>query len=507
MMGKQPNAEPKLFYYNLNLDERIRNDHPLRTIKTLVDFDFVSEKVEPLYGINGNVSVPPPVILKLMFLLFFYDVPSERELMATAPERLDWLWFLDFDLDSAIPDHSVLSKARTRWGREAFEEFFEHVVWQCVEAGLVEGEKIFCDSSLIQADASNASVVDRQAFRRYANRTYRELEGRLDEAGDQRRYVSTTDPEASVVKKSAQKAKVRYGEHRAVDSKAGVITATQTTPGAVNEAHLLGELLDGHHDATGMNASVVVADSKYGTVDNFLKLSERGVRGHIPDLSARQKGSNRRAGIFDISEFLYDEATDTYMCPAGQRLRPSKRKKKRKAVEYGASSKTCVACEIREHCTRNKTGSRTIKRHLRQEELDAMRRISKSTPSRRDLRTRKHFMERSYADAANNHGFKRSRWRGLEKAAIQNLLIAAAQNIRLLIKHRRGPLGLAQQMRMAGRRIACITAPVYQALRSAMISLLDVTVTVHSRLSEDNVYRTSHSVSMEQLFGQQAVKT
>lgn len=124
MMGKQPPPQEKLFCYNISLDQRIRNDHPLRSIRALVDFDFVSKKVEQLYGINGNVSVPPPLILKLMFLLFYYDVPSERELMATLSERLDWLWFLDYDLDSEIPDHSVLSKARARWGKEAFEEFF-----------------------------------------------------------------------------------------------------------------------------------------------------------------------------------------------------------------------------------------------------------------------------------------------------------------------------------------------------------------------------------------------
>jgi len=58
-----------------------------------------------------------------------------------------------------IPNHRALSKARTRWGMEVFRRFFERIVWQCVEAGLVDGNKLFMDSSLIQADASNNSVV------------------------------------------------------------------------------------------------------------------------------------------------------------------------------------------------------------------------------------------------------------------------------------------------------------------------------------------------------------
>jgi IS5 family transposase len=383
--------------------------------------------------------------------------------MATLPERLDWLWFLDYDLDSMIPDHSVLSKARARWGQGAFEEFFESIVWQCVEAGLVEGSKIFCDSSLVDADAAGNSVVDREKFSRYANKRYRELEGRLEEAGDSRRYVSMTDPDASIVRMSKGKARPRYSAHRAIDSKTGVITGTETTPGAVNEAHKLAELLDGHQTHTHCKAETVVADSKYGTVENFLKLHDRGVRGHIPDLAAAQKSSKRREGIFHISEFIYDEGTDTYTCPAGQRLKRTKWKNKQGAYEYSASRKTCLSCELRDRCTRNKKGARTIKRHLRQEELDKMRHISKSAQSKRDLKTRKHFMERSYADAANNHGFKRSRWRGLERITIQNLLIAAIQNIRILIKHWRKPVGVAQEMRMVERKTALVLHSMCQS--------------------------------------------
>jgi transposase len=81
-----------------------------------IDFDFIYNEVKDKYGINGNESAAPPVILKMMLLLIFYNVRSERELVATIPERLDWLWFLDHDLDDDIPNHSVLSKARTRWG-------------------------------------------------------------------------------------------------------------------------------------------------------------------------------------------------------------------------------------------------------------------------------------------------------------------------------------------------------------------------------------------------------
>ena len=114
MMGIQEPDNGKIFYTNINIAERIRRDHPLRRIAARVDFDFTYKEVADKYGTNGNVSVPPPVVLKLMLLLIFYNVRSERELMSTLPERLDWLWFLGYDLDTKIPDHSILSKARKR---------------------------------------------------------------------------------------------------------------------------------------------------------------------------------------------------------------------------------------------------------------------------------------------------------------------------------------------------------------------------------------------------------
>ena len=123
MMGQQK-SEAQLFNYAVDLEKRVRSNHPLRKVKAAIDFGFVREAVAHCYGKNGNESVAPEVILKMMFLLFFDDIKSERELMEVIGERLDYLWFLDYGLDEKIPDHSVLSKARARWGKEVFESLF-----------------------------------------------------------------------------------------------------------------------------------------------------------------------------------------------------------------------------------------------------------------------------------------------------------------------------------------------------------------------------------------------
>ncbi len=69
MMGYQTRVQNKLFYTNLNLDQRIRKDHILRKINAFIDFDFIYNEVKDKYGFKGNVSVPPPVILNGNFAL------------------------------------------------------------------------------------------------------------------------------------------------------------------------------------------------------------------------------------------------------------------------------------------------------------------------------------------------------------------------------------------------------------------------------------------------------
>jgi transposase len=225
-MGHEPDFQPKLFHYQINLEQRIPANHILRKIREKIDFTFIYNEVRDHYGEKGNVSVPPPVILKMMFLLILYNVRSERELMNTIPLRLDWIWFLGYDLDSTIPNHSVLSKARNRWGLEVFRSFFERIVWQFVEAGLVDRTNLFMDSSLIQADASNNSVVKKDALNIHLVKGFTELESRLEEKDNlpeenetksgaaNRRHISTTDPDASVTRQGPGRSTLQYKAHR-----------------------------------------------------------------------------------------------------------------------------------------------------------------------------------------------------------------------------------------------------------------------------------------------------
>ncbi len=453
MMGCQSRLQNKLFYTKFNLEQRVPKNHILRRIAKRIDFDFVYKEVRDTYGVKGNVSVPPPVILKLMLLLILYNVRSERELMVTVPMRLDWLWFLGYDLDDEIPNHSVLSKARTRWGIHAFKHFFERIVLQCVEAGLVDGRKLFMDSSIVQADASNNSVVKNDSLNRYLNQSYQILESRLEKppsASDKddnspgpksgaanKKHISTTDPDASVSRRGKGKSKLEYQIHRGVDPKSEVITATEVTPAEVHEAHRMQSLIDSHENNTGTKVEAAVADSKYGTLDNYISCQDRGIKAHMTSLEQSQQGTGRQKGIFGRKAFIYDYAKDIFICPAGKILKKRKYKKKRKHYEYAASKKVCSSCRLKQKCTRSKSG-RTLKRHVRQEDIDLMLTQTLSAGAKADIKTRQHLMERSFA-RAKRYGYKRARWRRLWRVQIQEYLTASIQNIMVLLGHIKEP--------------------------------------------------------------------
>jgi transposase len=256
-MGKH-DEQKELFSYRIDLDKRVRADHPLRAVLDKIDFTFVRAEVQKHYGTKGNVSVDPVIILKMMFLLFFDNVASERELMAIIQERLDYLWFLGYGLNDDIPNHSVLSKGRKRWGKEVFESFFVRMVTQCVERGLVDGKKLHLDASFVTANASRDSVMKaspeliaaaKQAFQAQ-EKTLENTETPAHYEAINDRMISTTDPDAAMVRHRGDTSRPRYHHHRAIDNAHGVITAVETTPGSIAENSKLMDLVQQHQDNT-----------------------------------------------------------------------------------------------------------------------------------------------------------------------------------------------------------------------------------------------------------------
>jgi transposase len=115
-------------------------------VEKSIDLTFVRDLASEFYADIGRPSIDPVVFFKLQLIAFFEGIRSERQLMEMVNLNMAHRWFIGYDLDEEVPDHSSLSKIRERYGFVVFQQFFEHIVALCQEAQLVWGEELYLDS-------------------------------------------------------------------------------------------------------------------------------------------------------------------------------------------------------------------------------------------------------------------------------------------------------------------------------------------------------------------------
>jgi transposase len=442
MMGTKK-VEAKLFY-EFSLDRRVPEDHLLRRIERAVDFAFVYRLTRPFYSHTGQPSVDPVVLFKMALLGYLYGLPSERRLAQEAELNLAYRWFLGYDLDEATPNHSVLSKARRRFGKEVYEEFFRQIVGQCEAAGLIEGTTVFLDSTQVLASANSDSSRSRTLLQQLPGRpeafVQQLWEANPEEPGQDdegphggkkgsvnRLSASRTDPEAGMVTRPPGPPRFTYKDHLCVDGgKARIVTAVKVTAGHLPDEHQLRALIEAHSELLGRMPRRVSADTKYGTRANYEYLFERGIAPSIPLSQIRLKSKE-----FTAEAFRYDLESDVYWCPTGKPLHRRVEAPSSDAVIYRANPADCRACQFQPRCTTSPQGRRILR--LRgQEYRDRAREHLATEQAKIDIRRRRVWIEGVFADAKAHHGLAKARSRGLAAVTIQALLVASVQNIKKL---------------------------------------------------------------------------
>ncbi len=145
------------------MDELVPADNFYRHIEAKLDLGFVPDLVRATDEGRGRPSVEPRVFVKLRLVMFLEGLRSERKLVRMAADRLSVRWYAGYDLDEELPDHSSLTRTRKRYGLTIFRRYFEVIVEQCREAGLVWGKDLYFDATPVKADASLDSIAPRFA--------------------------------------------------------------------------------------------------------------------------------------------------------------------------------------------------------------------------------------------------------------------------------------------------------------------------------------------------------
>jgi transposase len=147
-------------------------DHFYRHLDQSLDLSFVRDLVRHSYASIGRPSIDPVVFFRLQLVLFFEGLRSDRQLMRVVADRLSLRWYVGYDLDEPLPDHSSLTRIRDRYGLDVFRRFFEHIVEQFLEAGLVWGKELYVDATKVAANASLDSVAPRFAVEAHLKRLF-----------------------------------------------------------------------------------------------------------------------------------------------------------------------------------------------------------------------------------------------------------------------------------------------------------------------------------------------
>jgi transposase len=480
--------------HDVSLEDLVPKDNFYRRLEKALDLSFVRELVSPLYAGAGRPSVDPVVFFKLQLVMFFEDLRSERQLMSVVADRLSLRWYLGYDLCEPLPDHSSLTRIRERYGLSVFRRFFERIVEECFEAGLVWGEELYFDATKVEANASFDSTRSRSLSENLENRLKEHLgeifseqrpfiqdalatgiaavmgptaEKRralaqknarqhrwIAQAGRQHREVvrwgyrrmadlrvSTTDPDASPMRSKKESAsRLGYLTHYVVDGgKARVILDVLVTPAEVTENLPMIELLFRNRFRWRLHPRSVTGDAAYGTTENIAAIEKAGIRAYtaLPD-------HEKRTSLFGRDAFTYDAEKDLYTCPEGELLRRQGYDYRERSVRYAARPSACNACALKARCTKSAKG-RWIRRSFDEEYLERARGYCDTEPYRKAIRKRAVWVEPLFGEAKDWHGLRRFRLRRSEKVNTEALLKAAGQNVkRLLAFGTRGPKGSAQ---------------------------------------------------------------
>jgi hypothetical protein len=318
-------------------------------------------------------------------------------------------------------------------------------VEQCVAAGLVSGETVHIDATLIRADVSWESLVVQhadQVLRENAVSPDDDPPTKTKPKPPKAKKRSTTDPDATQATSCRSfHLEPTYKQHTAVDDQAGVIVDVALETGEASEGAQLLAQVARVAEQTGILPCTVTADTGYAHPANYEALEQLGIAAVIPP----PRVSRRQYERLPAQRFRYDAVHQRMRCPGGCILRPARTTDR--GTIFRARGADCRACPLRVRCL---PPSVTARQQLIVPGYEALLRARRYKARGWDVETvdayRRHRwrVEGVHGEAKTRHGLRRAVRRGLTQVAIQMYLTAAVINLKRLAK-------AAWEMLAAGR--------------------------------------------------------
>ena len=436
--------------------------HFYQCLDQAVDFSFVRPLFTPYYSAIGRPSLDPVVFFKLLLVSHFENITSDRKLIELAGLHLGIRSFLGYELHQALPWHSTLSRTRQRIPVAVFEECFSHIVGLCIQKGLVSGHTQVIDSAYIKANASISRLKIKQAsWNTDTNsRLSKPKESRLNASKGRLQHIyrfhtaiqkatsqkagqllsnlthySPTDPDARIGVKPGKQRMLAYLANLSVDSTRHVITHIHADYADRRDSRYLLAMVDqtqARLSSFGVTMVNVVADSGYGSGQNYQQLEQRGIQGYIPPHGKYKP---------DRKGFSYDATTDSYRCGQQKVLAFDKvviDKEGNLKKRYRAKASDCKACRVGQQCKGKKASEKRLHHTLYKAQYERMAERLSSRFGKRMMRLRSATVEPVLGSLINYYGLRKIGVRGQAGAAKVMYLAAMAYNLKKYLHYQTG---------------------------------------------------------------------
>jgi transposase len=453
--------------------------HPARAIDEIIEklnLDRCNRKYrhtagEPAYDVRGKI--------KILIYAYMRGITSSREMARQCEENIAF----QFLTRGQYPDFRTIALFRRR-KRHLLRWVFKKTVVLARQMGIARLGLVALDSVKLPADASAGKKRTEEQLKEelrkldeYLSRVEtsdQKEDGQYgsdirgdelppDIAGAQQRKeklekalavlkerqavakheppqnVSIVDPEAPWVKKQGRFVR-GYSGQVAADSEHQVIVAVKATAQGTDNDQL-NPMLDEVEKATGQAPDQLVADSGYYTDEAVLEASRSKTDCIVPDTdTAAQLNNPKRKesekAAYHVSQFVYDQENDTFICPQGKTLLFVRNHKKHDQPTKVYRCSDCQECSLRAQCTNHVSGFRSIELNASHAEVRKIREKLKTEEGRAVYRKRKAIIEPIFGRWQHNWGVRRLRLRGLAGFSVELHLLATAHNMTKLFRYR-----------------------------------------------------------------------
>jgi transposase len=479
-MSKQPLIRPvnrqQMSWRAVDVERLIGEDHRARAIWTLVgrlDLKRFYDDIESSVEEGGRPAIDPHLLISLWVYAYSEGIGSAREVARRCEFDPAFQWLTGLE----EVNYHTLASFRVEKQQE-LDELFTQVLAALSKEGLITLEQVMQDGTKIKALASTRSfqrggtiqghlerarqrVAEmgdprneetrpkaKQAQARARREQQERLESALEElqklqarkSGEKAKSetrVSTSDPQARVMKQSDGGLALSYNAQISTDAAQGVIVGVAVTQQANDSAQLL-PAVERIENQLKQTPEQMVADGGYTTRDNIEKMAGRGI-----DFLGSMGREEMQSGAtipnrLPPSAFVYQPETNRYVCPEGKVLHPQGRRQKRPGLihyRYEAKAEDCQTCPGKpECCPDNEKRGRSVMRPEESPVVIAFRRKMASEEAQAQYRRRGRVVEFCHAWIKSKLGLRQFHVRGLLKVQTELLWACLTYNLQQWIR-------------------------------------------------------------------------